>query len=655
MERLLKSAALLLALTLGLTVGCGPDDSQLLELPGDDAPPMEEADEADAHDEAFDDAVLPAAEQIPDGSDAVYGSLSSPLANGVPQVVFLNFDGQTVSNCAGCSDAPTNRSFAIQAHFGVSTSIAFPRYAGGTTARATITSIVTKAFAPYNVTVVTKRPASGPYTMVVISPYTRGPNHGVAPLDCTNQNRNDIGFVYRIGSSSAKWIGQAAVHELGHSFGLHHVVSTSAFMQWASSGGTFTVSKLDLPRASGYCATGTGTTQDDPRMLKISLGAKPPADTFCPAAVPPPSGTFVTQASRVVAIPPTRLVDTRQGQGSPTGRLRGLCTLPITIAGSAAVPAGTTGVLGTLTVTGATQGGNVVAYPCGGPRPTTSNLNFPGAGTYGNQIFVPLAADGKLCVSTTTDVGVIFEVNGYTASTGSGFEPVTPARVLDTRTGVGTAGGATTPLAAGSTLTFRMATAPGFPAGANAAVLNVSASGATAAGYLTAYPCATTRPTAAVLNTTAAASTTRHAVVSVDANGDLCLFASTQMHVSLDLVGAFTPSGGQPLTLLPSKRLLDTRTTGTTLQANVPLPLDLSTVNGTVAALNLVAVTPGAAGSLAAYPCDGSPSGLPNLTFAAGATVANLATVPMGASKRVCLLSSSPMHAVVDLAARYGP
>lgn len=190
-----------------------------------------------------------------------------------PQVIYVNFDGALISDCDDqCSDAPSDRSWAISGHFGRS-EMQFAPYTNAA-GKTTIVAAIASAYSPYNTSVTTTRPAEGPYTMVIVSP-TPGPNHGVAPLDCLNTNRNDIAFVYNL-ESSAHWsappqIGRASVHELGHSFGLEHVVAGDDFMQWASTGHAFTVSTYDHAHPSGKDCL-SGDVQDAPAMLLMALG-----------------------------------------------------------------------------------------------------------------------------------------------------------------------------------------------------------------------------------------------------------------------------------------------------------------------------------------------------------------------------------------------
>ena len=59
-------------------------------------------------------------------------------------------------------------------------------------------------------------------------------------------------------------------------------------------------------------------------------------------------------------------------------------------------------------------------------------------------------------------------------------------------------------------------------------------------------------------------------------------------------------------------------------------------------------VVPSGPGYLTVYPCA---AGLPlasNLNFAAGQTVANSATVPVGTDGRICVMTTVATHLVVD-------
>ena len=227
-------------------------------------------------------ALLFAPACAPGGEEAWDDTLSPPRTGGLEgedqgptatQIVYVNFDGATIGDCDHyCSDAPSDRSWAIGAHFGAE-EMTFAPYTSSQ-GRAVVVERLMAAYAPYDVAITTVRPDVGPYTMVVVSP-TAGPNHGVAPLDCANANPNDIAFVYNL-FSSKKWsvpqqIARSAAHELGHSFGLEHVVGSQDFMQWASSGDAFTASSYDHAHPSGGDCL-VDDAQDAPAVLLDALG-----------------------------------------------------------------------------------------------------------------------------------------------------------------------------------------------------------------------------------------------------------------------------------------------------------------------------------------------------------------------------------------------
>jgi hypothetical protein len=76
--------------------------------------------------------------------------------------------------------------------------------------------------------------------------------------------------------------------------------------------------------------------------------------------------------------------------------------------------------------------------------------------------------------------------------------------------------------------------------GVVAAVINVTAAEATAAGYVTVWPSDATRPTASSLNVTSAAQNIANLVsVTVSATGTVSLFTQGGTHLVGDLAGYY--------------------------------------------------------------------------------------------------------------------
>ena len=105
--------------------------------------------------------------------------------------------------------------------------------------------------------------------------------------------------------------------------------------------------------------------------------------------------------------------------------------------------------------------GYVRAFPCGA-EPDTSTVNFDPGQTAANLAIVRLPADGRVCFTSFVPTDLVVDVSGWYApgTGGSGYTPVEPERVLDTRQ--------TQPLGAGQELRFSLAGQSGFPADATA-------------------------------------------------------------------------------------------------------------------------------------------------------------------------------------------
>ncbi|MCA9582910.1 MAG: matrixin family metalloprotease [Myxococcales bacterium] len=261
----------------------GPTDNDALDTDGSISSFLGEGNDGGASDAGTDGATPSMCKSSPeacgDGEDNdCDGSMDcdDPDCDGtsacVKQLVYVNFDGPVIQDCTGqpmyCSDARHNVSFAISDHFFKQT-MDFAPYGGDGAKRADIVQRLRSIYAGYSIEFTTTRPASGNYMMVVIS-NSSGSNHGVSPLDCGNQNKNDIAFVYKIGSNSADLISRYAAHEIGHSFGLHHVTDRNAIMSWDSNGSAFRVGTLSVDNP---CIPGgtKGTKQNAPAILSTTL------------------------------------------------------------------------------------------------------------------------------------------------------------------------------------------------------------------------------------------------------------------------------------------------------------------------------------------------------------------------------------------------
>lgn len=115
---------------------------------------------------------------------------------------------------------------------------------------------------------------------------------------------------------------------------------------------------------------------------------------------------------------PVRTVDSRTGLGTAAGKKTGntAFTLPD------AVPAGATAVLLNVTATRGTAPGFVAAFPTGGRRPATSNVNFGTGTTQANEVLARIGAGRQVTLfvggagGPSTDL--VVDVVGYVVPTG---------------------------------------------------------------------------------------------------------------------------------------------------------------------------------------------------------------------------------------------
>jgi hypothetical protein len=171
-----------------------------------------------------------------------------------------------------------------------------------------------------------------------------------------------------------------------------------------------------------------------------------------------------------------------------------------------------------------------------GTRPTTSNLNVSGVGeTIANQVVVPVGADGSVRLYTNAGTHLVADVTGWytddTAATGTAglFVPVSPYRVVDTRS--------IAKLSAAGTLALMAAATGTAAAGRAGLATNVTVTEATAAGFITVWPDGT-RPTVSSLNATTAGQTvSNHVVTSVASDGGVRLYTQSGTHLVVDVTG----------------------------------------------------------------------------------------------------------------------
>lgn len=236
-----------------------------------------------------------------------------------------------------------------------------------------------------------------------------------------------------------------------------------------------------------------------------------------------------TRGAGFAAVDPSRILDTRSGVGAPGAKVgaEGFLDLQVTGALQTAdgrtvtVPSDARAVVLNVTVTGATSGTDIRVYPTptDGAVPTVSNLNVRAGQTVPNLVTVAVGEGGKVRLRNSGGaVNLIADLAGYYSPTASGrFVPVAPTRFLDTRSGVG---GAPIPVTGEGFVDLKVAGTRGVPAGATAAVLNLTGTGVTSGTDVRAYPVgAASVPTVSNLNLARGVTRANSAIVKTGTDG----------------------------------------------------------------------------------------------------------------------------------------
>lgn len=206
--------------------------------------------------------------------------------------------------------------------------------------------------------------------------------------------------------------------------------------------------------------------------------------------------------SRLTSVTPARLFNTRDGDNITRGPLGQGETRSVQVRGIDNIPQGATAVVLNLTADQATTTGSfVTAWPSGQPRPTdTSNLNLIAGVTRPNVAVVAIGAGGRIDLYNEFGTTELFaDVVGYFGpATLGGITGVTPQRVFNTRSGIGTTA---TPMGPGESRQIQVRGVAGVPADARTAILKVTVDASSAGGYLSVGPNAFTgEPTFSNLN-----------------------------------------------------------------------------------------------------------------------------------------------------------
>ena len=255
------------------------------------------------------------------------------------------------------------------------------------------------------------------------------------------------------------------------------------------------------------------------------------------------------------------------------------------------------------------------------------------------------------------------------------FEPLSPARLLDTRRGGATIDGAMVgggALGPAAVLDLPVLGRGGVPTrNVAAVVLNVTGIEPTSPTFITVFPSGQGRPNASNLNLVPGQVVPNLVVAALGSAGRISIFNERgSINVLADVVGWY-PTASALQTLSPS-RLLDTRPGGVTIDGvaaaggsmgpNSSLSLQItgraglpSTGVGTVL-LNVTATSPSTTSFVTVWPAGATRPNASNLNFTGGVTRPNLVAVRVGLAGRVSLFNESGnVHLIADIVGWFAP
>ncbi len=246
------------------------------------------------------------------------------------------------------------------------------------------------------------------------------------------------------------------------------------------------------------------------------------------------------------------------------------------------------------------------------------------------------------------------------ASSPARFVAQGPTRLVDTREPWSTPN---VKLAADQMVTVTLRGLAGIPANATAVALNVTATEASATGFVSITPSGVTPGTTSSLNLTPGQTVANSVVVPLGPDGGINVLSQGGTHLVIDLAGWFEPastaSAGRIVSLSP-QRLFDTREPGSTPTGfvgengviRVPAAgrAGVPATGAAAVVLNLTATQAAGPGYVTAWSGDGPAPFASSLNLERpGQTIANMAIVPLGADGSISFLSQAGAHLLADV------
>jgi hypothetical protein len=391
--------------------------------------------------------------------------------------------------------------------------------------------------------------------------------------------------------------------------------------------------------------------------------------------------------STYTAITPTRVLDSRNNIGL-SGRFTSSVARTFQVTNGTSIPTNAVAVTGNVTVVQQTSAGYVSVTPRPTNSPSTSTLNFPRGDIRANNLTLPLGPGGTLSAVYKSGAGstthLILDVTGYflAGSGGAEYNVLTPARILDTRTGNGLSGKFHFGVPRAIQVLGR-GLIPNSPA-VVAITANITVTGQTSGGYIAVTPTNQSNPSTSNINFPVADNRANGATIPLDPLQSGKVWAvlrggrsTATTDLVLDVTGYYeTGVTGLKFHPLNPGRVLDTRPGVALSGLNGPFSASPTGSSAGVRALtvaghqgvpptpvgqavtgNLTVTHPTAAGYVSIRKVTGDAE-TSTINFPARDTRANGATVPLNPSGALTLHyagSSGTADVILDITGYFGP
>ncbi len=381
-------------------------------------------------------------------------------------------------------------------------------------------------------------------------------------------------------------------------------------------------------------------------------------------------------------ITPGRILDSRdESQVGPYGTpWHADHVRDVEVANFSGVPGDAVAVNLNITATGTTAESFLQIAPTdsGGDEAFgASAINWGAGATLANSVTVKVGDAHSVAIRNHVgNVDVVIDVVGYyddDAASGAGLTALAPKRILDSRPGTPPADPYNTKWGSGVTRIVTVAgiAGSGVPSDADAVVLNVTATNASAGSFLTVWPNGEAKPTASSLNFAAGKTVPNAVTAKVGDLGAVKIFNSAgSVDVIADVVGYFEEGDGDafhpldnPVRIQDSRPILQVGPYNTkwgpvshrTVQVEAEVPANIP-ASATAVLLNTTVTGTTAGSFLTIYPNLTAKPNSSSLNWAAGQTVANAVTVKTGTDGKVAVDNQAGFtHVLMDAYGYYGP